>query len=277
MKYFALLLAVAAACSSAGPRLPRTARGEPVLEVRGALEKGAHVLGRADLDALPRHAVRGVDPASGREATWEGVPVATLVSERVDLAKGADTVVVRSADGAAIPIPLTVIRTLKPVLADRADGARLPAPVLAWPSLEQRGLATDPRAVGWWTHGVVAFELVEWQRAFAEALATPDGAPDAARRGSGWFTERCVSCHLMRGAGGARGPDLTTVAARLRPGPFAALLQDHPGWTGVPGDPPGPEGAEELWSFLRAVAEQSSGGRTDVLKAETAPSPPNAP
>lgn len=276
MRKLAVLLVLLGACSSGGARLPRKAHGETIVEVRGGLKDGAqYALGRADLEALPRRTVRGVDPASGSEATWEGVPVETLVGARLE--KGVDTVVVRTANGAAIPIPLMVIRTLKPVLADRSDGLPLPAPVLAWPTVEQRGIETDPRAAGWWTHGVVAFELVDWQRTFAAALATPDGAPDAARRGAAWYGDRCISCHSMRGVGGKRGPDLTSVAARLGPGPFAAQLEDHPGWTDAAGDPPGAEGVEELWSFLGAVAKTAASAPAEPLRAGRPPVSPNTP
>jgi hypothetical protein len=278
MRKLAVVSLLLAACSSSGgPRLPSRAQGEPVLEVRGALEKGPHALGRADLAALPRGTVRGVDPASGREAVWEGVSLAVIVSERVELEKGVDTVVVRTADGGGIPIPLTVIRTYKPVIADRADGAPVASPVIAWPSREQRGLESDPRAVGWWARDIVALELVVWQATFAEALATPEGAPEAARRGAGWYGERCINCHELRGVGGARGPGLTTVAARLGPASFATLLARHPGWYGLPGDPPSAEDGEELWSFLRAVAATSDGPRPDALRAESAPPAPDTP
>ncbi len=249
-----IVLGLLSACSS-GPRLPTAAQGETVLEVRGAIKRGPFALGRADLERLPRRSLRGVDPVTGRSATWEGVSVAGIVIDRVEPAKGgADTVIVRTADGAAIPIPLTIVRQWRPVLADRADGERLATPVLAWPTLEQRGIETDPRAEGWWARGVVALELADWQRAFAPSLAAPDGASDAARRGSGFYAERCLRCHRMRAAGGERGPDLTTVAARLGAGPFASMLGRHPGWSGPLGEAPGPEVADELWSFLRAVA-----------------------
>ncbi len=271
-----IVLGFLAACTS-GPRLPTTAQGEKVIEVRGALKKGAsYALGRADLAKLPRRTLRGVDPATGRAATWEGVSVAAIVTERVELAKGADTVIVRTSDRAAIPLPLTLVRQWKPVLADEADGVRLATPVLAWPTLEQRGIETDPRAEGWWAHDVVAFEIVEWQKAFASALAIPDGATDAARRGATWYGDRCIRCHRMRGAGGERGPDLTTVAARLRPGPFGALLDHHPGWNDAVGEAPGPAGAEELWSFLRAVAA-TNGLRPEPVTADSGAAEPNAP
>lgn len=268
---------VLAACSGGGARLPKAAQGAQVLEVRGAVKHGPFALGRADLDRLPRRSVRGVDVVSGAAAEWEGISVAAIVSDRVELAKGADTVIVRTSEGAAIPIPLTLVRQLKPVLADRANGTRLPAPVLAWPTLEQRGLETDPRARAWWAREVVAFEIVEWQRTFGSALATPDGAPDAARRGSAWYGERCVTCHKMRGAGGSRGPDLTTVAARLRQAPFEALLETHPGWATAGGDTPGAEGAVELWAFLRAVATSPQGTRPEALTAERGSLQPNVP
>lgn len=276
MRKLWIVLGLLAACSR-GPKLPATPQGETVLEVRGALKHGPRVLGRADVERLPRHSVRGVDPVTGRVATWEGASVAALVSERVALAKGADTVIVRTAQRAAIPIPLTLVRQWKPVLADRADGVRLASPVLAWPTLEQRGLETDPRATGWWAQDVVAFELVDWEKAFAAALATPDGATDAARRGAGWYGERCIQCHGMRGAGGQRGPDLTTVASRLRPGPFATLLDRHPGWSSAGGEPPGPDGAEELWSFLRAVAASATGAPPEPFTAGASAGEPNAP
>lgn len=262
-----IVLGLLAACTG-GPRLPTTAQGRTVLEVRGALKKGPYALGRADLEKLPRRSLRGVDPGTGRTATWEGVSLATLVSERVELAKEADTVIVRTADRAAIPIPLTLVRQWKPVLADHADGERLPTPVLAWPTLEQRGLETDPRAGGWWARDVVVLEIVEWQKAFASALAIPDGASDAARRGATSYGDRCLRCHRMRGAGGENGPELTSIAAKLRPGPFAAVLDRHPGWTDTAGDPPGPEGAQELWTFLSAVAATGPAQPAEPITAD---------
>ncbi len=272
-----IVVGLVAACTG-GPRLPHTAHGQTVLEVRGELKKGPYALGRADLEGLPRRSLHGLDPSTGRTATWEGVSVAAIVSERIDVAKGADTVIVRTSDRAAIPIPITLVRQWKPVLADRADGERLAIPVLAWPTLEQRGLETDPRAGGWWARDVVAFEIVEWQKAFASALAIPDGAADAARRGATWYGDRCIRCHRLRGAGGERGPDLTTVAARLHPGPFAALLDRHPGWKETSGEVPDPDGAQELWSFLRAVAATGPAQRAEPVTAgDRGAGPPSSP
>ncbi|HEY6098154.1 MAG TPA: hypothetical protein VIW03_01900 [Anaeromyxobacter sp.] len=277
MRKIGLLLAALAACSS-GPRLPRAAEGAPALTVGGAVRGGPFALGRADLERLPRRGVHGVDPSSGREALWEGTSVVEMVSRRVELQRGADVAIVRTADRAAIAIPLTVIRQLKPVLADRADGVRFAPSVLAWPTLEQRGLETDPRAALWWARDVIAFDLVDWQKTFGAALATPDGAPDGARRGSASYGERCIGCHRMRGVGGDRGPELTTVAARIRQAPFAALLEKHPGWKGTGGDPPGEQGARELWSFLHAVsAAEPNAAPPDPLTADRATPTANSP
>lgn len=272
MRNFGLLLLCAAAACSSGPRLPRAPQGAPVMSVTGAVKGGPFALGHADLARLPRLSVRGEEPHTGAAAVWEGVSVAALVSERVDVRKGADTAIVRTADRAAIPVPLTMIRQLKPVLADRADGARLGSKILAWPTEEQKGLATDPRSATWWVRDVVAFEIVDWQRTFGPALAAPDGAADAARRGSGVYAESCVSCHRMRGVGGERGPELTTVAARIRPGAFAALLTGHPGWEQRPvGDASSDAVATELWTFLKYVALATTGtGPDEHITADTA-------
>ncbi len=254
---FVLLLALAA-CSS-GARLPRSAQGETVIEIRGAVDGGPYAVGEKDLAALPRRAVRGVDPVSGREALWEGTPLALLVSERAAPKKGTDTVIVRTTEGTAVPIPLTLVRQLRPVVADRADGAPIAMRVLAWPNLEQAGLTTDPRQASWWAHGVRALEIVFWQKTLGTALAAPPGASDRARLGSGEFGARCVACHRLRTAGGERGPDLTVVAERLSHDRFRELMRSHPARTdGI--EPPGAEASEDLWAFLRAVAAAGEGG-----------------
>jgi hypothetical protein len=252
MRKLALLL-LAAACAPAD-RLPRSAQGAPVLEVRGAVRDGPHPLGQADLDRLPRHKVRGVEPRTGRAGEWEGTSLAALVIERVELRRGADTVLVRTADRSAIPVPLGVVRQLRPVLADRVDGVRIAVPELAWPTADQRGLASDPRAAAWWARDVVALELVDWQRTLGAALAPPEGASDAARRGAGVYAESCISCHRIRGQGGDRGPDLTTVASRIDPKAFAGLLPTHPGWKDRRVRDPFEDPSAELWACLRTVA-----------------------
>jgi len=253
------LAAFGLACAALG-RLPTTPQGDTVLEVRGAVTGGPHRLGRADLERLPRRTVRGADPATGQERSYEGASVLALVVERVELKPGADVVVVRTTDKAAIVVPLPVVRHLRPVLADRADGERLPARILAWPTAEQPGFARDPRAATWWATDVTAFEIFEWRKTYGPALAPPPGAVDAARRGSTWYGERCISCHRIRGVGGDRGPELTAVASRLGHAPFLGLLEKHAGWGGASGDPPGARDGEDLWSFLRAVAESPGGG-----------------
>jgi mono/diheme cytochrome c family protein len=272
MRKIGLLLLTATAACSSGPLLPRSPRGPGVVEVTGAVKDAPFVLGHADLAQLPRLRVEGQEPRSGNLAVWEGASVAAMVSERVKVRRGADTAIVRTADRAAIPIPLTMIRQLKPVLADRVDGARLGTRVLAWPTEQQKGLATDPRAATWWARDVVAFEIVDWQRTFGPALAAPDGAADAARRGSGVYAESCISCHRMRGVGGERGPELTTIAARIRPGAFATLLTGHPGWAQrPPGETSSDAVATELWTFLKYVAlAAGAGGPDHPITADTA-------
>lgn len=257
-----LLALLAAACS--GPRLSRQAQGAQVLEVRGAVKGGPFPIGAGDLAALPRRTVHGQDPSTGRDAAWEGVALATLAFDRVDLVKGADVVVIRTADRRAIPIPLGVVRQLRPVLADHAGGERLPELVLAWPTADQPGLLTDPRARSWWAHGVVALELVNGLTSYGRALAVSPGAPDGARLGADLFGASCTACHRLRGVGGERGPDLTHLAARLPEPAFAALMPGHPGWRDR-GAEPGEATARQVWAFLKAV---------DSVAAEAAPEEP---
>jgi mono/diheme cytochrome c family protein len=270
MRKLAFFLVVAAAACSSKERLPRAAQGAPVLEVRGAIKGGPHELGRGDLEKLPRLKVNGVDPRTGRPAVFEGPSLAVLVSDRVELRRGADTVLVRTSDRAAIPIPLPVIRQLKPVLADRMDGVRITPMEIAWPNAEQRGLATDPRAAAWWARDVVALEIVDWQRTFGPALAPPEGAQDEARRGAGVYAESCISCHRVRGQGGERGPDLTTVALRIAPQRFAELLPAHPGWTDRRLRDGSTEGVGEVWAFLRGVASVPAPATTSSDEPVTA-------
>lgn len=269
---FFLLVAVAA-CSK--ERLPRAAQGAPVLEIRGAAIKGGpHPLGREDLAKLPRETIHGVDPRSGQAARWEGVSLAKILTDRVDLRRGADTVVFRTSDRSAIPVPLGAIRQLRPVLADRADGVRIATGVVAWPTTDQGGLASDPRAATWWARDIVALEVVDWQRTYGPALAPPEGAPDAARRGASVYADSCISCHRVRGAGGQRGPDLSTVASRLRAESFAALLPGHPGWADRRRDDGEAQSREDVWTFLSAIAATAP---PSTVEAATAERPPAAP
>jgi mono/diheme cytochrome c family protein len=255
-KQTCILAVLVAACSSGagGPRLPKTPKGEQVLVVEGKIRGGPYALGDADLAALPQGAVRGQDPRTGREAVWEGTALAALVSGKKRLAKGADTAIVRTSERIAVPIPLTVIRQRKPVLAERADGERIPARVLAWPNLEQAGLPTDPRQPFWWVRDVVAIEVVDWQATLGRALATPQGAPDGARLGADHFGARCIGCHALRGTGGGKGPDLTKVATRLDAGAFRAFIGSHPGWQERGLETPGEEAIDHVWTFLRSIA-----------------------
>lgn len=261
MKKSTCLLLVALGCSS-GPRLPRAPQGEVVLEVRGAVKGGPYRLGREDLEALPRRKVVGIDPATGRRAEWEGPELATLASTRVELARGADTLVLRTSDRRAVIVPLTLVRQFRPVLADRADGQRLDERVVAWPNVDQLGLRSDPRARAWWARELTALELVNgW--AVTRALAVPPGAAEGARRGSDVFGARCLACHRMRKAGGEKGPDLTRVADRMPPDRFSALLPDHPGWHQPGLEPLGARAMQDVYAFLRAVAVEAASGPVD--------------
>lgn len=247
-----MILAVAGLACSSGPRLPRTADAV-ALEVGGAVKGGPFRLSEADVAALPRGEVRGVDPRTGQAAQYEGLALAEL-EERVELERGADTLVLRSADGEAIPVPLSVVRQLRPVLAARAGGAALDARVVAWPNVQHHGLNTDPRAPLWWVRRVVKIEFVPWHRVYGKALRIPEGAPGGALAGARTFGSRCIGCHEIRGTGGANGPALERGGPFTEPARLRALLADHPGVGGAGLAGPAEERVEELATFLRVIA-----------------------
>jgi len=246
-----LAAALAASACSSAPALPRQPDGAAVLEVRGDIEGDARSLGSRDLAHLQQRTVRGTDPATGRTASWSGVDLHALV-ERVRKKPGVDTLVVRTADGAAAPMSLSVVRQLRPVLAAVADGEPLTSPVVAWPTQDQPGLQRDPRLAGWWAVKPIALELVRWPRAFGARLAAPAGSPEGARPGSGLFVQRCVVCHTVRGAGGSRGPELTAWASSHDEAALNARLGKHPGRTV---DDPDSDIVPPLYAYLSSIAK----------------------
>ncbi|HET6438245.1 MAG TPA: hypothetical protein VFG59_09305 [Anaeromyxobacter sp.] len=246
-----LLAALLGACS--GARLPKTPRGEAILQVRGAVKHAPFRLGEQDLAALRQGKLRGVDPETGREASYEGVDLSAL-EDRLDLTGGADTLVLRTADRRAVPIPLSLLQELRPVLAGRRDGTPLSELMVAWPNVEHHGFSTDPRASLWWAHKVIALEYVAWARSYGRALHVVEGAPPGALAGGAVFGMRCSACHRVHEVGGANGPDLGRVGESLTPERLREILRGHPGWD-VPGaEPPLDATAGQLLAFLRTMA-----------------------
>lgn len=244
---------LAALACSAGLRLPKAAKGDLALEIGGDVRGGPFRLGEPDLAALPQRKLEGVNPAAGRQATYEGLDLARL-EEGLELTKGADTLVVRSADRRSAAIPLSVVRQLRPVLALRADGANLPARELAWPNVEHFGVGTDARAPLWWMGRVVKLELVAWAEVYGRALRLPPGAPAGALSGARTYASRCIGCHGVRGAGGAFGPDLSKGGGWAQEEKLRAVLAAHPGWAGPGLSTPDAARIPELSAFLRALA-----------------------
>lgn len=48
----------------------------------------------------------------------------------------------------------------------------------------------------------------------------------AESRGEQLFHQKCAMCHLVKGKGGAIGPDLTTVASRMKTGDLKIQLEN---------------------------------------------------
>lgn len=252
-------LAALSSCSAPRPRLPP---GEAALTIEGRLEDGPLDLRAADLGAYPRRAFRAREPATGREALFEGVSVADLL-DAVRPKRGVDLLVARGRDGRLALLPWTRLRDLRPILADRADGkpvgdwarqagAALQAPLLAWPNLEQPGLALDPRAPAWWVSGVSALVVEAWVGSYGRALALSTEASDQARRGQARVADHCLPCHRVRGAGGTTGPELGLPgwsAERI-----ASRLESHGAVAWLPAGAEGDAARREMAAFLQAVA-----------------------
>jgi mono/diheme cytochrome c family protein len=272
------LVVVVALLACAAPRA-RTPSGEEVFSIAGRVEGGTSRFGLDDLPRLPRRSFDAVPPQTGARARFEGVALATVLAEVVEPARDADLAVVHGKGGLVVAVPLVSIRGLKPVLADRVDGAPAAgwradaAPlVLAWPNLDNPGLDTDPRLRWWWVPGVTKVELASWAATYGRALRVPPGATDEARLGAEVLSASCLGCHRVRNVGGTRGPALD--ASRLASdGPaLAGRLREHLRRTSGFETAPevAPAQAANVAAFLRAV-ELAGPQREDEVKEPVTP------
>ncbi len=286
-------LAVLLLCACLGPR-PRLPPGETALTIDGRLEDGPLDLRAAEIRDFPRRAFRGREPVTGRVALFEGASVDDLLAKAVRPRRGADTLVVRSRDGREALVTRARLKDLRPILADRADGkpiaewaseagAALEAPLLAWPDLEQPGLALDPRVPAWWVSGVSTLVVESWVASYGRALALPPEASDQARRGVERVAGHCLPCHRVRGAGGTRGPDLARALAGWPAGRILARLEAHSTQAWLPGGADGDEPRREIAAFLQVVASTPAPPEDRAGEPEEAPRrpeplpPPGAP
>jgi hypothetical protein len=275
------VVAALAACSA--PRPPTGGAGEVVLSVDGKIAGGPARFGASDLASLPRRSVRARDPRGGAEASYEGISLARLLGEELEIRRGADVAIVRGKGGYEVAIPIAVLRQHRPVLADRIGGVAVAQArpgaeplVLAWPTVESPGLQYDPRARWWWVDGVSNVEVATWLQGYGRALRVPPGAADDARAGAEAFQTSCMQCHRLRGAGGARGPELTDrlADAGAREG-FADALRGH---AARPDAAPiadlGQTVVGQIAAFLTAVAMSGPAQPQDEPPPEPTPRPP---
>jgi hypothetical protein len=281
MRNRVLVLAAIAACS--GPR-PKPPRGEVVFSVTGRVHEGPYRFGREDLPGLPRRTFRSVGPGGGGPMRFEGVAVYTLLQDAVDVEDDADVVVFHGREGFRAAVPVGVLRELRPVLADRVDGAPVArwraeaAPlVLAWPNLDMPGIDSDPRMRWWWVPGVTTVELVSWTATYGRVLAVPRGAGDDARLGAGVVGTQCMGCHRVRGVGGTRGPELTGHAAERGLEALGASVRSHAKLVGSASAPDAsPAAIRQVDAFLRAV-DRAGTRREDTDSPPEPASPPRPP
>ncbi len=252
------VLAVLLACAAPRPQPPS---GAVVLVVEGKVENAPFRFGRDDLGHLPRRGFAATAPiAAGARTRFEGIALAALLADRMEVKREADVAVVHGVGGVAAPVSLALVRQLRPVLADSVGGEDVArwragaAPLqLAWPNLEHPGLDTDPRVRWWWVGGVSRIVLEEWTSTYGRALRVPHGAGDAARLGAGVLATSCIGCHRVRGVGGTRGPPLTGGAIDARR--VLALPRTHlrqvSGSAGAPDFTP--DDAGQVAAFVSAV------------------------
>jgi hypothetical protein len=282
MRTRVLLAAALVACSGARPRTPS---GEVVLTVKGKVEHGPYGFGKDDLPHLPRRGFKAVPPMTGNLATFDGVAVAQLLGDHVDVRKDADTAVFHGHRGYVAPVPISAIRQSKPVLADKLNGGPVgswredAAPLLlAWPNVDQPGIESDPRARWWWVGGVHEIELQNWVATYGKALRVPAGASDEARLGADALVVSCIGCHKIRGVGGTRGPELKDGAVRRDPQVFAAMLRDHLAKeSGMDVPETAPATARQIAAFLAALDIAGAKPEEEIQPEPPPPRPPSGP
>jgi hypothetical protein len=273
-----LLACALLACACAGPR-SRKATGEAVLSIGGKVEQGPYTFGRADLATLPHRSFRAIPPGADAPQKYDGVAIAAVLSDVVELGKGVDTVTFYGKDGYVVPVPLAGIRQLRPVLADAVAGTPSQELQLAWPNVDQPGIDTDPRMRWWWVGGVTKLEVNAWVATYGRALRVPAGGSDDARLGADAFSVQCMECHKLRTVGGTRGRDLTQIAAGRDPQAFAASMRPHLEKVApeklAPGNEPAPASLRQIAAFLHDV--QVGGARAEEEFQPPEPTVPRRP
>jgi mono/diheme cytochrome c family protein len=223
-----------------------------------------------------------VPPSSDEAAKFDGVSIAAVLADVVELKKGVDTAVFHGKDGYTAPVSIAAIRQLRPVLADTVDGSSVTAwrdgaspLVLAWPNVDQPGIDTDPRMRWWWVQGVTQVEMQSWVASYGRALRVPAGASDDARLGADAFSVQCMNCHKLRNVGGTRGPDLTAAASRKDFQSLASSMREHLQRVGPPGLEPGSAALRQIAAFLREIDIAGSKADADEIQVPEPQAPPS--
>jgi hypothetical protein len=274
------LVFAAALLACAGPR-PRAPKGEVVVTFEGKIEHGPFRFGKDDLPRLPRRSFKAQAPSAPAQASFDGMLVSTIISDEMEIGKGVDIAVFHGQDGYLAPVPIAALRQLRPILADKVNGApiaewnKAAAPLqLAWPNVDEPGIDTDPRMRWWWVGGVKKVELQSWVATYGKALRVPQGSSDDARLGAETISVSCLACHKVRGVGGTRGPELRSRAVPADAQAFADAMRAHLSKkTGLRSAPEtSPVAARQIAAFLRAI--ELAGSRPDEEAPPEQPLPP---
>jgi mono/diheme cytochrome c family protein len=200
---------VCARATAAEPSLTLAFGGE------GRRYQASELLARPDARSIT---IPG-DVSYKRAMTYRGVPLLDLL-EGLSM-QGVGTIEARATDGFASQIPLALVEkaaTGGSTAWVAVEDARAP-----WPSLPGKMVSAGPFYLVWqhpersgvgqelWPYRLgsltgVKSPALRWPQMAVDA-SLPADAPE--RRGQAVFTEQCMSCHRMKGAGAADiGPDL---------------------------------------------------------------------
>jgi mono/diheme cytochrome c family protein len=86
-------------------------------------------------------------------------------------------------------------------------------------------------------------------------LSVTTAVARAESRGEQLFSQKCIMCHVVKGRGGAIGPELTAVASRMSPADIRAQLEN-----------PKKKNPSSAMPAFRTLSKQETDALLDFLK-----------
>lgn len=105
------------------PVVPIATAGEPVLEIRGAIDSSPRHFTIADLEALGLSTIETSGPWIDGTSVFEGVPLARLLEE---VEATGDMLSITALNDYVVDVPVSDAQQHQPILAMLRDGALMP-------------------------------------------------------------------------------------------------------------------------------------------------------